>query len=228
MTYHHAREEVIKQLVGARRASAMVQSGLGYSIRLVSEEHVLAKLFKFRYDLYCLHDQLLTKSNYPSGVEFDDHDAQAVHFAAFDENGEIVGTMRLIGYTSLGFPTEQEFRISDELVDVKRDRIMEVSRLLARPDYRNSFLLIDLCKTAYLFARNQQNNYLLGCAERSLIKLLHKLLGPIPLLGEPTFCFNAVNHAFLIDIDATVMRLRARSQLQYEYFSTQGPNIRLD
>ena len=57
---------------------------------------LMEKIYRLRFQVYCLECGFIKAQDYPDGIEMDEYDPQSVHFAAFDQNGEVVGTMRLI------------------------------------------------------------------------------------------------------------------------------------
>lgn len=227
MGYLDARQEVIKRLLGEARASNFAIEP-DYEIKLVTDQRLLSECYKLRYEVYCRSDSLLSEESYPNGMEKDSYDDHSIHFAATDPSGEVIGTTRLISYSPLGFPTDIEFELDGSMSATMRKMTVEVSRLLIRRQYRNTLLLVDLCKAAYLLARLSGNRYLLGCVERGLLRILIRLLGPIPVLAAPKFCFNAMNLPFIVDLPANETRLSEEAPRIFEYFTTTGPEMSFD
>src|SRR3989338_5813192 len=80
-------------------------------------------IFRLRYDVYCMSSNYLSPEGYPDGLEKDQFDLRATHFAAYkvqteDIGQKIVGTFRLIeprGYEP--FPIQLHFRLPSLAID---------------------------------------------------------------------------------------------------------------
>ena len=71
---------------------------------LVEDMQDLKKLYQLRYDVYCLQKGFLDPENYPENFETDVFDKHSLHFGAFDDLGNALGTLRLVKSSSQGFP----------------------------------------------------------------------------------------------------------------------------
>lgn len=103
-----------------------------------TQEKAYRSALRLRYQVYCIECNFLSPEDYPEGVETDEHDKEAVHFYAFDEDDELVGYVRLVSPDS-----EQRFPIQEHCDVASRDRGLpraseaaEISRLMVRGDYR--------------------------------------------------------------------------------------------
>ena len=68
----------------------------------------LRELFALRYQVYCVERRFLAGDEYPNGEESDLFDAAAVHFAAVDRAGKVLGSVRLVQHTpGIGFPYQE-------------------------------------------------------------------------------------------------------------------------
>lgn len=54
------------------------------------------ELFKLRYDVYCIERAFLKADDSYEGLEFDDYDDCATHFAAYTMDEALIGTVRLV------------------------------------------------------------------------------------------------------------------------------------
>ena len=77
---------------------------VAFPSRLVENMQELEKLYQLRYDVYCLQKGFLDPENYPDNCESDVYDQNALHFGAFDDLGNALGTLRLIKNSDMGFP----------------------------------------------------------------------------------------------------------------------------
>ena len=92
----------------------------------------LRELFALRYQVYCVERGFLSQENYPNGEESDSYDAAAVHFAAVDQNGKVLGSVRLVRHMpGIGFPFENYCRdTSLGACGLPVEDAMEISRLV--------------------------------------------------------------------------------------------------
>ena len=61
-----------------------------------SDTATMRAVHRLRYEVYCLECSFLPALLYADQLESDRHDAEAVHFAAFNRTGELVGYVRLV------------------------------------------------------------------------------------------------------------------------------------
>ena len=92
----------------------------------------MRELFALRYQVYCVERGFLAQENYPNGEESDAHDAAAVHFAAFDPDGKVIGSVRLVRHTpGTGFPFQSYCReTSPGACGLPVEDAVEISRLV--------------------------------------------------------------------------------------------------
>ena len=70
-------------------------------------------------------------------MEYDDYDAHSVHFyARCKSENKVIGTVRTILNSDLGFPIERHFELTEKLEDVDKGSIGEISRLAVSKEYR--------------------------------------------------------------------------------------------
>jgi len=95
------------------------------------------ELFALRYQVYCIEKGFLAKEEYPNGEESDPFDAGAVHFAAVDRAGEVVGSVRLVPHTpGIGFPYQEHCRnLFSGGKELPIENAAEISRLLVSKSY---------------------------------------------------------------------------------------------
>lgn len=103
------------------------QAGAVYPGRLVEDMQDLEKLYKLRYQVYCEQKGFLNPGDYPDQCETDQFDEHSIHFGAFDDEGEALGTMRLVRNSGFGFPLfgHCEAYVPDEILE----KSGEISRL---------------------------------------------------------------------------------------------------
>lgn len=190
-----------------------------YTIIMVEDtNHPLwDEIFKFRYKLYCIIDKLLDKDNYPDGRESDEFDTNSIFFVAVDKHRKIIGLSRLILNSEIGLPTINEFDLKDKINNMipGDTSIAEVSRFMILPEYRKSFLLIDLCFSVIHFSGRRGIKVLVGCVESWFLKTLRGLIPSVSSIGNPMYCFNAMNYPILINLENIQHELDKRRVMNF-------------
>jgi len=104
-------------------------------------DDTLTAIHRLRYKVYCLERKFVAMDDCPDALETDEYDAHATHFAGEDPSGQIVATVRLVPYTSLGFPLERHAgRLFPEFHQIPQYRTAEISRLIVDKSYRRDTL----------------------------------------------------------------------------------------
>jgi len=109
---------------------------MSFKVVCLSDEIELKKVYKLRYKVYCEEWGFENPEKYPDRQETDEFDKNAVHFAAIDYSGRIVGTVRLILFSPDGFPLEKYCDISSSGEGVRGEDTAEISRLVISRNYR--------------------------------------------------------------------------------------------
>jgi len=109
---------------------------MSFKVIRVSDEKELEKLYKLRYKVYCEEWGFEKPEKYPDRQETDEFDKHAVHFAAIDDSDKVVGTVRLILFSSDGFPLEKHCDIDSSAEGVSGEDMAEISRLVISKAYR--------------------------------------------------------------------------------------------
>lgn len=93
--------------------------------------HLLQRSYQLRYDVYCLERNFLQPDDYPDDLETDEYDPYSLHFGVTNDREELVGTVRLVRPSPVGFPMYDCCHIFPQ--EAKRLRkipnLAEVSRL---------------------------------------------------------------------------------------------------
>lgn len=101
------------------------------------ESYVLKEIFKLRYEVYCVERHFLEASECPEGLETDDYDDCAIHFAAYTLDDNIIGTVRLVQpHPGQEYPFESHCAPFPEFTAPDRETAAEVSRLVVRKTFR--------------------------------------------------------------------------------------------
>ena len=120
-----------------------------FDFRKVSrDDPLMEEIYRLRYKVYCDEWGFEKPEDHPDGLEHDRFDEYSVHFAAIDRKGDVIGTVRIILESSLGFPIQHHCTIDQELQrrvaakvpDAARSRFGEISRLAVSKEYRRRSL----------------------------------------------------------------------------------------
>ena len=162
-----------------------------YRCRIAQDLRDHQQLQQLRYTIYCLEKAWLNAKAYPAELESDHFDAYATHFLAEDEEGKILGGVRLIrnAYSPHdlpvchhpGYPSENRLAWNSA----------EISRLVVTPDRRNGEITRLLCRALYQYAREQGIEQVYIVSEPRLIAQLRRLAIHFTPLGLAHHYFGA-------------------------------------
>jgi N-acyl-L-homoserine lactone synthetase len=139
---------------------------------------------KFRYKVYCEERGFENSDDHPYKIEFDEYDLFSKHIVAINEK-EVVGCCRLIQNSPIGFPTENNF-VLDENIDYDRNFICEISRFSVSKTLKDvNSMIDDFIKKIFLESKFDGQKYFLLNMTRGLKLLLkRKGINFIPI-GRP-------------------------------------------
>lgn len=109
---------------------------MSFSVKRVTDEKELREVFKLRFKVYCLEWGFEKMEKFPDGLEKDEYDEHSVHFAAYDDSGKIMATIRLILGSPEGFPVEKYCQAGVDRNEIPENNIAEISRLAISREYR--------------------------------------------------------------------------------------------
>jgi N-acyl amino acid synthase of PEP-CTERM/exosortase system len=94
----------------------------------------LEQCARLRYEVYCRERGFLNPDDYPDGIERDEFDTNAIHFACLSRRSEaVVGTIRLVAPVDGRFPLSSHCSVNPALLP---PNTMEISRLAVSRQYR--------------------------------------------------------------------------------------------
>ncbi|MDY6971735.1 MAG: PEP-CTERM/exosortase system-associated acyltransferase [Thermodesulfobacteriota bacterium] len=109
----------------------------GFKFVQADSEDLRAAIYRLRYKVYVEEFGFERPEDHPGGIETDAYEPYSIHFAALNENQEIIGTLRLVLNSEKGFPIEHAVRRINFIGKRPHpDRIAEISRLAVSKDYR--------------------------------------------------------------------------------------------
>jgi N-acyl amino acid synthase of PEP-CTERM/exosortase system len=107
-----------------------------FTFRRVETEEELEEVYRLRFHVYCTECSFESPDDHPDGRETDEYDAHSIHFIAIDPAKNIVGSVRLIKHSELGFPIEKYCNPDIDTSRLPKDRVVEISRLAISKAYR--------------------------------------------------------------------------------------------
>lgn len=97
----------------------------------------LNEVYRLRYKVYCDEWKFERAEDYPEKIERDEFDAHSVHFVAIrKDDRKLVGTIRLIIHSKLGFPIEKHCHINEDIIKSDKAHWGEISRLAVSKEFR--------------------------------------------------------------------------------------------
>lgn len=127
-------------------------SNSSFNFSVLGEPDFLSASFALRYEVYCKERQFLIPEHYPLKLETDPYDSHAIHVGGTNSKGEMVGTIRLVLHSTMGFPLFEHCKIFPEyayLADLQIQKTTaEVSRLAITKHHRKP-QNVDDCGSEY-------------------------------------------------------------------------------
>ena len=101
------------------------------------QDNILNDIFGLRYQVYVNEWGFEASHDHPEGLEYDDFDEHSVHiYARSDDGSHVIGTIRMILNSPLGFPIERHFDIQGIPLGIDRNSVAEISRLAVSKEFR--------------------------------------------------------------------------------------------
>lgn len=161
--------------------------------RHVQNDDEFLKIYKLRYDVYCIEKNFLDPANYPDELENDEFDQHSAHFLAIDTNdlSKPLGYVRLILNSNIGFPVVNHFQLGRPITDM--NSITEISRLIVPKEFRHQtlYILMGLCKEIYLYCRESNIQGCYAVLEPTLQRMLKGFGLPFKVAGSARFYMGA-------------------------------------
>lgn len=95
----------------------------------------LHRIYQLRYQVYVNEWHFERSADHPGGIEKDVYDQHSLHFMAFSDD-ELIGTVRIIKNSPIGFPHERHCTVTTDLSGLDRQRLGEISRLAVSKEFR--------------------------------------------------------------------------------------------
>jgi N-acyl-L-homoserine lactone synthetase len=161
---------------------------MSYQFIEVTSEKELEKVYAFRYQIVCEKLGVDELDNCEFGRETDEYDAYSEHFAAFDENDEVVACTRLIHHSPLGYPTDNNMKTDIDKKQFEVDKFAELSRIFIASHLRNLKDTRSLIEGLKVIGYNKMAalgiEYTYGALEKPFLRLLNMYKLPYKAIGE--------------------------------------------
>jgi len=184
-----------------------------------SDNSLMEQIFRLRYQVYGCERQFISTDNYPDGMECDEYDDHAVHVAAINRFGEVIGALRLIFNHAITLPIEKHVEhinlsapvpgllcfaeisrlvISKKLRQRCNGRYLQMGHSESRAPSQKSFLrfarplAFGLCQQMYLESREEGVTHWLCMMEKGLCALLKMYGMEFHCIGEELECMGKV------------------------------------
>ncbi len=109
----------------------------GCAEKQANSAEVLRDVYSLRYQVYINEWEFEAPDDHPVGLEYDDYDSPSVHFyARCKAESKVIGTVRTILQSDLGFPIERNFQLTGQPDSIDRNTIGEISRLAVSKEFR--------------------------------------------------------------------------------------------
>lgn len=173
--------------------------------RLVKTKEELHQALKLRYEELILEYNPLNTNEL--GIDYDPIDDVCDHLIAVDLiTNEIIGTYRLIRSIHTNkFITEAEY----DLTNLKKYNLLEISRAVVKPNYRDGIAIQLLWKSIIYYAKEHNSDYMIGTAsfhgqdpylyKDAFTYLHHKHISPEEIkcrAYEPRYDLNMIKEGF--------------------------------
>lgn len=97
----------------------------------------IADIYRLRYKVYIEEWGFERPEDHPQGIETDAYDAKALHIGAIHRpSHEMIGTVRLISHSELGFPLVKNMCIERDVSPDVLQTTCEISRLAVSKNFR--------------------------------------------------------------------------------------------
>lgn len=197
-------------------------------IERVTDERELVRLFAFRYHVFVEELGWMARKDHGAHLLVDEFDRDAAEYAAYDNAGNVVGSLRAVPDGPLGLPLER-CRVLDGYRDSRR--LVELSRLAVAPAWRCTLLAALLMKAGYQWAERTGATHLVldtyvGNSmrpERIYVKLGFEQL--TESYSDPDYLWNQGVVTFALDIERAKREWPSQRPSLHHFFTAADERI---
>ena len=99
-------------------------------------EDLKQEIYRLRYRVYVEEFGFERPEDHPGGLETDEYEPHSIHLAALNDKNDVIGTIRLVLHSEMGFPIEHAVKTTFIGEKPPPDRMGEISRLAIDHYYR--------------------------------------------------------------------------------------------
>jgi N-acyl-L-homoserine lactone synthetase len=169
-----------------------------FVIRTLQSLEELAESLRVRAEVFSYEKHWIDPVRLRDGLEFDDHDSDAIHGGAF-VNGEMVGTFRLIQRGKLLLPVQGYYQIPPD------EKPVELSRLAVKSKFRMSVGMIGLCRWIYGVAVDLGATHMYALQEFNQVTMLQGIGFPFEIKSKEKKVYKySIDYVTVCPVDAVV------------------------
>lgn len=189
--------------------------------KIAETDEELDKVFQIRYKVYT-EVNYMDKEEFPDQKESDEFDKISTNFLVwYPKTGQVVGAIRAIPDSNIGYPMENIFNLSDLRKDLRENsrNAVEVSRRVTWP-LNNGRVNVALLSVLFQYCKkNSITDWIAAIDEPALD--YYKKLG-MNIIGDKVYygLVNRVAYPVQIEIDNF-------SDPYISWFSKKNPNIKV-
>lgn len=175
-------------------------------------------IYKLRHRVFCEEKKYLNPEPTMGGLEYDEFDRHSVHYMTLNTNGEVIGTVRLVLDSPLGFPVNRHFEIPHGDRSI---HMAEVSRLAVCKSVSNMkhTVMLHLCKAIYDYSIENGIIYWYAILDEPVLRLMLRLGFVFNKIGEGKYCFGDVTSPYLLSLEETMARLEVYKPRIHQFFA---------
>jgi len=210
-----------------------IRNEFGFLFSTIDAANHLEEVFRLRFEIYVEELGFLSPEDYPFPKEIDKFDAASVHIAAINPKNKIVGAVRLVFHSPLGFPLEDHcnYPIFWGRRFPERQCVAEVSRLVIHKQYRRKILhpvfgfssintglcdeinpiILGLYSIGHQISRERNITHWIAAMDSGLVRLVKRRGFMFQPIGETINYYGKVR-PYIIEIEEIQKYMMAQDQ----------------
>jgi len=197
------------------------------SARAITDHDDLRRVFALRYRVYCEERGFFPPEDYWDCLEIDEYDDRSAHFAAFDPQGDVAGSVRLVCHErGGGFPHQRHCLLFDDVKVPDGRKCGEVSRLVLNRSHRTppgggntGTVIMSVYREMYRHSLENGIQYWYAAMERSLVRMMGRIGVEYQCIGpEVDYCGPVA--PYLLELSSLQERLARVSPALLHYLNS--------
>ena len=205
------------------------------SIRVAKTKEKIEEFQKFLFQIYCVELQWRDKNDFSDGLMSDKYDGNSsfitVHFGP-----EIIGGMRMVRNSVMGFPHEKETGVQlknlrdavnadtrEKMLKINNNNLREITRFAGKKTSKR-VLMFDLAKGWYWYCFRNEVEACFMAVDMNLFLLCEKLSIPLKPVGVPKYCEGSWTIPSILIMEDMMASLKEKNTGLWKYIM-DGFNI---